>query len=468
MKRRTIKARVTGWFAVLLIIIVAVVLILLGVISRQVLREDIRGKLTELVAANTQELEYLNPGETGDADEGDYFIRYKDGYLEIDDDFCDYQDGIYTALYLDGELIYGENPIALSQEECAFSEGQIHTVKRGRDNYYVYDEKVNAENLQGLWLRGIVNENAGSSTLLRITRLMLPLLPGLALIAILGGFLIARRALKPIDDICAQADSINAGEDLTRRIRIREDSEELIRLKDAFNRMFERLNESFEAEKQFTSDASHELRTPVAVILAECEYALEASSEKEYEEALEVISRQGKKMSDLIGQMLLFTRIERGTVKIRKEQTDLAELAAEVCQEQRLIWDGKRDICLEAGSDCRIQGDPDLVSGMLTNLIANACKYGKEKGHVWVRVLEKEDRVILEVEDDGIGIRKEDLPRIWQRFYRADNARGDHTSAGLGLSLVKEIARLHQAQTQVESVVQKGSCFRILFQKDQK
>ena len=122
MKHRTIKARITGWFAVLLFIIVAVVLALLAVISRQVLREDIRGSLTALVEANTQELEYLNPEDTRDVDEGDYFIRYKDGYLEIDDDFCDYDDGIYIALYLNGELIYGENPIALTQEECAFSD----------------------------------------------------------------------------------------------------------------------------------------------------------------------------------------------------------------------------------------------------------------------------------------------------------------------------------------------------------
>ncbi len=466
MKHRTIKARITGWFAVLLFIIVAVVLALLAVISRQVLREDIRGSLTALVEANTQELEYLNPEDTRDVDEGDYFIRYKDGYLEIDDDFCDYDDGIYIALYLNGELIYGENPIALTQEECAFSDGQIRTVERGREKYYVYDERPEADNLQGLWLRGIVNENEGSSTLLRITRLMLPLLPGLAVIAILGGYFISRKALKPVDDICVQADSINAGEDLTRRIRIPDDSEELRRLKDAFNRMFERLNQSFEGEKQFTSDASHELRTPVAVILAECEYALEEQDPEEYKEALQVISRQGRKMSDLIEEMLTFTRIERGTVKIRKERTDLSVLASAVKEEQAMIQNGAKTLHLESQEGCYIQADPDLTARMLTNLISNACKYGKENGNVWIRVYEQRDRVVLEVEDDGIGIKEEDLPRIWQRFYRADNARSDNTSVGLGLSLVREIARLHQADTDVRSTLGKGSCFRILFKKE--
>lgn len=466
MKHRTIKARITGWFAVLLIIIVTVVLALLAVISRQVLREDIKGKLADLVAANTQELEYLNPEDTNDVDEGDYFIRYKDGYLEIDDDFCDYQDGIYTALYLDGELIYGENPIALTQDECAFQKGQIQTVERGGDKYYVYDEMADTDNLQGLWLRGIVNEDEGSSTLLRITRLMLPLLPGLALLAVLGGYLISRKALKPIDDICIQADSINAGEDLTRRIRIRDDSEELQQLKDAFNRMLERLNQSFEAEKQFTSDASHELRTPVAVILAECEYALEEHKTEEYVEALQVISRQGKRMSDLIQELLMFTRIERGTVRISMERTDLSALAFSICEEQRMIQNDGRKIHLETQGACYVQADAELTARMLTNLISNACKYGKEKGNVWVRIYEKKDRVFMEVEDDGIGIKAEELPRIWQRFYQADNARSDKTSVGLGLSLVKEIARLHQADTDVQSTFGKGSCFRVIFKKN--
>ena len=131
-----------------------------------------------------------------------------------------------------------------------------------------------------------------------------------------------------------------------------------------------------------------------------------------------------------------------------------------------MIQNGAKTLHLESQEGCYIQADPDLTARMLTNLISNACKYGKENGNVWIRVYEQRDRVVLEVEDDGIGIKEEDLPRIWQRFYRADNARSDNTSVGLGLSLVREIARLHQADTDVRSTLGKGSCFRILFKKE--
>lgn len=463
MGPKTIKTKITVWFAVLLAVIVTAVILLLLAVSQLVLKEDVQGTLTELVAANTEELEYLNSPAENDTDEGDYFLQYKNGLLEIDDDFCDYRDGVSVALYGNGELLYGDNPIALSVEEYPFEAYELQTVEKNGEKYYVYDERPEGENLEGLWIRGIVSQKAGTSVLTRIVRLMIPVLPGLAGVAIIGGWLLAARALKPVDEICRQADSISEGEDLTKRIHTGDDSLELKQLEDAFNRMFERLNSSFESEKQFTSDASHELRTPVAVILAECEFALEEKDPAEYEDALQVIERQGRRMSSLIEEMLTFTRIERGTIQIHMEPSDLGRLTASVCAEQEKIR--QKDVALftQLQDNCMIEADKGLISRVITNLLSNAWKYGKKGGSIRVRVFHTGSTVVLEVEDDGIGIPESDLPKIWNRFYRADNARSDSMSAGLGLSLVKEIALIHKASVQAESRVGEGSTFRVIF-----
>ncbi len=462
----TIKRKITLWFSVLLLIIVSVVMLLLLTVSRQVLHQDIKGKLKALVEANQEELEYLNPEDEQDWEEGDHFVRYQGGYLEIDDDFCDYQDGISIGLYQEEELIYGENPAGILAGDCGFLPHEVQTVEKDGEKYYVYDVHVNRADMEGLWIRGIVNQKAGITLLSRIVRLMLPVLPMLALVAIVGGYLIARRGLKPLDDICAQTDHVRSGTDLSMQISVADDCLEIRRLQGAFNHMLRRLDHSFEAEKQFASDASHELRTPVAVILAECEYALEEKRMEEYEEALTVIARQGHKMSVLIEEMLMFTRMERGSIQLHMQMLDLSGLAEEVCLEQKkTVGDNEKqiEVLKEIQPECMIYGDENLLIRACSNLVTNAYKYGREYGHIWVRVYQSDEETVFEVEDDGIGIDGEDLPKIWNRFYQVDSARGDHTSAGLGLALVKEIVELHGGHTQVQSVPGQGSLFRILF-----
>ena len=463
MRTRTIRAKITVWFSVLFVVLVTAVLILLLVIGQSVLKTNTKEKLQDLVNSNREELEYLNDDDSVESDEGDHVVAYRDGYLEIDDDFCDYRDGMYVSLYYEGELIYGENPIAAYPDTLSLENGKLRALSRQGEKYFVYDVKVQEADLDGLWLRGVVSEQEGVSMLLRISRFMLLALPVLAFIAVLGGYLIARRALQPLNDICDRAASINSGSDLTKRIEIQNESTETKQLADTFNQMFERLLQSFEAQKQFTSDASHELRTPVSVILAECEYALGEEDAAEWREALEVIARQGSRMSDLIEELLLFTRMERGTVKLCMEQTDLTAVAQEVCREQSRIW--KREIAMhaEGGDPCFIEADEKLLARLVTNLVANAYKYGKEPGNIWVRVYREDGRAVLSVRDDGIGIRPCDLDKIWNRFYRADNARGDETSTGLGLSIVREIARIHQAEVKVISEIGVGSTFLIFF-----
>lgn len=463
MKIRTIKAKITIWFSILFLILVASVMILLIFVAQSVVQNNKSDDLKELVLANLEELEYLNPDDNFGDDVGDQFIEWQDGFIEIDDDFCDYMNGIYISLYGGGELLYGENPIDAYPDILPPEDRKLQKIQYSAKEYYVYDIKVNGERLEGLWLRGIVNTQEDVPALLHVSRLMILVLPILAAIAIFGGYLLSKRAINPLDDISEQASQISGGPDLSKRIHIENKSIETDRVVDTFNGMFERLQNSFEVEKQFTSDVSHELRTPVAVILAECEYALEEESAAEWREALEVIFKQSKKMAEMIEELLTFTRIDRGTIDLRWEEVNLVELVREVCLEQELIW--KKDICmnLELEEQVLIRADRMLLERLVKNLVANAYQYGNEPGNIWVRVYEENGKQILSVCDDGIGIQKEDIPNIWNRFYRGDNARKDRESTGLGLSMVRRIAILHHAETKVFSELGKGSAFLISF-----
>lgn len=463
MKLRTIKAKITFWFSVLFLILVIGVMIFSYFVGHSTVQKNTKQKLRSLVEANIEELEYMYPGEDLGDDEGDYFIEWRGGFLEIDDDFRKNYNGVSIALYDGNDFLYGEDPIGAAPSAYPFDDSGIRSVKYGGDVYYLYDTEVHGERLDGLWLRGVISDQEDVPILLRVTRMMLLALPILALIAIYGGYLIAGRTLQPLSDISEQANSISSGSDLSRRIRIDHESAETAQLVDTFNGMFERLHASFEAEKQFTSDASHELRTPVAVILAECEYALDEENPAEWREALEVVSRQGMKMSGMIEELLTFTRIERGIIPINLEDLFLDDLAREVCREQERIQ--KKDIRmhLELDEHIAVRADRGLLERLIRNLVSNAYQYGREPGNIRVKVYSRDERKILEVSDDGIGIRAEELPNIWNRFYRADNARKDRESTGLGLSMVRQIALLHHAEAKVFSEFGKGSTFLIIF-----
>lgn len=224
----------------------------------------------------------------------------------------------------------------------------------------------------------------------------------------------------------------------------------------------DRVERSFKAETQFTSDASHELRTPVTVILAECD-TLERTqpTAEDYQEGVGVIRRQAQQMSRLIGQLLHITRLEQGTQKTYMERADLSALAEAVCEQQRLIAPAGTELTLDAPEPVEVQADVLLMTRVLNNLIANAFRYGKDGGHVSVTVRRENGWAVLAVRDDGIGIAPEQQERIWQRFYQVDPARSGGEGTGLGLYMVRQIARLHGGTAEVDSAPGQGSTFTV-------
>ena len=323
---------------------------------------------------------------------------------------------------------------------------------------------VNSDGTAGtddIWIVGLLPEDSMANVTTSVVRLTCAGLAVIVFLAALGSCVIIGRSLRPLRRITESAREITDGSDLSRRIQLSPGRDEVHELADTFNDMMGRLERSFDAERRFTSDASHELRTPVTVILAECEMAEKMPEDTEaVQESVTEIHKQARKMSELIGKLLAYTRLEQGTRRIDREELDLSGLVEDVCEEQRTVAARNIKIECEASPDVLVNGDVALLISLVQNLVTNAVKYGKDGGHVWVKVYSEGSKACVSVRDDGIGIGEEDLACIWNRFYQADRSRSDESRGiGLGLSLAQQIARLHGGRITASSRPGEGSEF---------
>ncbi len=431
-----------------MILLCAGVFVFIALVSGSTQVREARNTLTEIVDKNMGEVEY------------------DDGAPDIDDDFTAYKNGIYCLVfYENGEKIRGNAPYA-ELETDPFQDSIIQTQTIGGETYLIYDRLVSFQNYGSLWIRGVTLEQGGTMGSSAVFYAALIALPLLILFACVGGYLIARRSMRPIRQISETAEEIGSSGDLSKRIEMKGTGDELHLLAGSFNRMFDRLEANFEAERHFTSDASHELRTPVTTILAQCEYAFEnASGEQELYEALGVIQKQGYRMSHLIESLLQFTRIEQKTAVFSPVRINLSDLTRAVCREQGEIPQKKISLVEDIQPGVEIQADAGLLARMLTNLIRNAYRYGRENGHIWVNLHREHGKINLSVTDNGIGIAPGELQKIWNRFYRVDKSRSYSAGSGLGfgLAMVRQIAELHGGQVRVDSRPSSGSVFTVTF-----
>ena len=297
-----------------------------------------------------------------------------------------------------------------------------------------------------------------------VAKSALYLLPFFIIAAAVGAYLISKKAVSPIEKITQSAHEISTGNDLSKRLETGKAPCEINNLSQTFNDMFERLQASFENEKRFTSDASHELRTPLAVIKAECEYALsEHADDEERMQALESIEEQTNKMSSLVSSLLAVTRAEHGQNKFTLEKGDLSDLTEEVCSNFKTTKNIKLIRNIEKNIEINLNAT--LIIQLIQNLLSNADKYGKENGTIEVNLCSDDNKVILSVRDNGIGINEDQLPMIWNRFYRADVSRSETPGFGLGLPLVKKIADIHSAECEVRSQIGEFTEFTIKFKE---
>lgn len=445
MTKLSIKAKVTLWYALLMISVIGLVLAVIFYVGNTVLTSSIESRLFEVVEDSLQEIGY---------DEGDFEVEEENWMIE---------EGVYLSFYTtDGHFIDG-NTAPNFTYNVAFSAGEIQTVSIAGSGWAVYDRLIYIDGYGNAWIRGIASFSEAESTIQTMVNVSLIILPFMVIMAIVGGYFITRKAFSPVRKITDSAESITDGNELSRRINLGEGKDEIYTLANTFDRMFDRLENSFESEKQFTSDVSHELRTPIAVIISQCEYALEsAESEQELLGALKVIMGQSQKMSRLIAQLLFLSRSDRKTQPLTIEEVNMSALTEVVIEEQKILADKKNiTIHQEIEPDLILQADETMIMSMLINLITNAIKYGKQDGYVFVQLRETGNQIEGVIRDNGIGISESDQSKIWTRFYQVDTARTSEKEGGigLGLAMVKWIIESHKGTISLKSALAKGSTF---------
>ena len=464
----TIRAKLAIWFSFILSLLVALTFGIVRIANSIVLHTTIRNYLISTVEENAKMINYVRDQQDT---LGNIYIAYEDGYLEVDEDFLDVVNDVYCGLYSeDGTMLYGENLFAQQEQQEAFTTTHTWHINEGNQVFDLYDRKLNLEFPEGkaLWIRGATSEANSTEQLREISRISWILFPILIGLAIIISYLLTSRLLRPIRTIEQTATHISRGSDLKQRIQVGNKNDEVGHLAQAFNHMIERLDNAFEAERRFTSDASHELRTPTSVILAQAEYTLEKPrTDEEYRDALEVVQRQGKRMSHLINDMLDYTRMDQRPERYQMEEVNFSDIVRDMTEQMGTIHPQGIRLVSEITPGLCVHGNAMLLSNMAQNLISNAFRYGKPGGHVWVHVEtggENDDRVILSVRDDGIGIAKEEQEKIFERFYRSDASRTVQ-GTGLGLSMVKKIAAMHDAEVLLSSELGQGTEFRIILRK---
>jgi heavy metal sensor kinase len=322
---------------------------------------------------------------------------------------------------------------------------------------------------RGKWIQVGQEMDAIVQTLANLRNQMMLGLPLALLLAGLGGYFLAWRALRPIEQITHTAQAINAG-DLSRRIDHQGPADEIGRLAGTFDRMLGRLEKAFERQRRFTADAAHELRTPLAALKGRIEVTLNRPrTAATYAETLQEMGSQVDRLIRLSNDLLFIARLddpERQTVQQEKVELE-SLLDAVVDQVQPLARRKEIALAYAIPGKVEVEGDLDLLIRLFLNLLDNAIKYTPSGGRVFVTAQTRADEAVIAVSDSGPGIPAEHLPHLFQRFYRveADRARlpdgAGEDGTGLGLAIASEIVRVHGGRIDVESRGGEGATFTV-------
>jgi signal transduction histidine kinase len=267
-----------------------------------------------------------------------------------------------------------------------------------------------------------------------------------------------KKMLRPIDNMTTTAKSISISE-LDKRLDVVQSHDELKELAETFNEMLDRIEHSYEQQNQFVSDASHELRTPIAVIQGYANMLNRWGKDDRavLEESITAINSEAINMKELVEKLLFLARTDKNTQKLEKNEFPLNELIDEIARETRMIDSNHSFIC-ERNDAVIIDADRALIKQALRVFIDNSIKYTPESGTIKLNSINIYNGIMITLQDNGIGIAKEDLPRIFDRFYRCDKARTRQTGGtGLGLSISKWIIGKHNGSIEVESTLNVGT-----------
>ena len=309
---------------------------------------------------------------------------------------------------------------------------------------------------------------AVEDTLKNLRIFLFTAIPVALILSTLGGRFMATRALKPVAEITDTAQDIAHGANLSRRIPIPEVQDEIGNLARTFNEMMNRLEKSFAQVRQFSGDASHELRTPLTVLKGQSELVLsKPRSKAEYQEVLASNLEEINYMSRVLEDLLVLSKGDEGEVALEKEPVELGSIVEEVSRQGEIFADEKEvKIILAYLEPVTILGDAHRLKQMVWILLHNAVKFTPSGGEIKITLQDLDDTVYFTIRDNGIGIPEQDLPKIFDRFYRVDKARSRMDGgSGLGLSICKHIVDRHHGTVDVESKLGEGTKFKIRFPK---
>jgi len=353
---------------------------------------------------------------------------------------------------------YHLTPLAFSS---SLSQSEFHTIPEANeiDRIRVYTTPI----LEGDQVIGWVQamQSLGNAEEL-LDKLRTALLVGSGLLSLLAGFagyLLAARALAPIDKITNTAHRIST-EDLSARLNLPDNGDEVSRLANTFDEMLARIESGFTRERQFTADVSHELRTPLTAMQMILAVVREGERPvQEYRQAVDDMAEEADRLQELVEDMLQLARGD-GSVELNKEEIDLAVLLGDVADSLRPLAENKRlTLTCNLPPSLIHFGDIDQLIRLTVNLLDNAIKF-TECGSVTLSAQEMDGHVVIEIADTGVGIPSEHLPHVFERFYRVDSSRSSK-GAGLGLSIARQIVKGHGGRLEVQSEADKGTKFTV-------
>jgi heavy metal sensor kinase len=383
----------------------------------------------------------------------DYKIERSEDYLQLAND--------------NGNLIYRSHffeehplpPVSLEQLKNPL----YRNLRLRRFPFRILSEKIDVSGHVFTVRIGVAMDEE-TETLDAFRKYLLMFAPVLLLVASGVGYWLSRKALAPVDALARTARTIS-GYNLSSRLEQLHTGDELQRLSDTLNEMLARIETAFLRTTQFTADASHELRTPIALIHTEAELALRRSrDESEYREALRHILLEAERTAKLIDELLALARADSGSEAFDIRPIDLHSTIRESGSKWNQVA-SLRDLQFEEHSDSQqltVIGDETALRRVIDILLDNAVKYTSSPGTIILSAEQKNGHVIISVKDTGIGIAAEDQQKIFERFYRADKARSRTLGgAGLGLAIAQWIVQVHKGTIAVESEPGNGSVFRV-------
>ena len=443
MKRISLKMKLTLLYTLLMSGVVVILLALLFSLSSRQILSSVQARLRQQV--------YDAAGD----------VEFEDGTLDFDSDFDDMEGGVFLSAYAsDGTWLYGRVPSGFNNT-LAFADGSLRERNDNGRAFYVMDLYIPIDGYGNIYIRGIASGTEAEQDIYIIRSAALILLPLMVLLTAVLSYFMTRHTLKPVSRITRTVQQIRRENDLSKRIRLGEGKDEIYQMAQTFDAMLDQVEAGMKREQQFTSDVSHELRTPIASMMLQCEELLDAPDlDEKTRSGVAFLDQKVRYLARMIAQLLLLSRADQGRQTLQWETVDFSEMADMVALEaQDMAQEKQIRVHADIQPGIYVTGDETLLIRVWMNLLENAVRYGKEKGQIHLRLFSEGGLAIGSVKDDGIGIAKDDLPRIWERFYQADAARSQSDSSGLGLSMVRWIVNAHNGSIRVESTPGKGSCF---------